>query len=100
MAKYLLDDADVHALLDQQRRGSMPSVMDPGGPHPRLLKKRLPGPPVLGAFDRTAMPRGEDRIMILPGVSRPQPFGCLPLAVLLEQLQDRERALERELALA
>src|SRR5262249_5951128 len=34
------------------------------------------------------------------GVSRPQPFSRLPLTVLLEQLQDRGRTLERELALA
>ena len=100
MAKYLLDDTDVHALLDQQCRGRMPGVMDPGIPNPGLPENRLPGPPVLGTFDRTAMPRGEDQIMILPGVSCPQPLSCLPLAVLLEQIQDRGRALEREFALA
>jgi hypothetical protein len=100
MAKHLLNDADVYALLDQQRRGSMPGVMDPGIPHPGLPENRLPGPPVLGTFDRTTMPGSEDQIMILPGVSRPQSLGCLPLAVLLEQIQDRRRTLERELALA
>jgi hypothetical protein len=30
MAKNLLHYADVHALLDQQRGGSMPCVVDPG----------------------------------------------------------------------
>jgi hypothetical protein len=46
------------------------------------------------------MPRGEDQIVILPGVSCPQPLGRLSLAVLLEEFEDRGRALERELALA
>ena len=78
----------------------MPGVMDPGIPHPGLFEDRLPGPPVFGTFDRTAMPRGEDQIMILPGVTCPQSLSCLPLAVLLEQIQDRGRALEREFALA
>ena len=78
VAKYLLDDADVHALFEQQRRGGMPGIMDPGIPHPGMPKDRLPGPPVLGTFDRTAMPRGEDQIVVLPGVSRPQSLGCLP----------------------
>src|SRR5271165_162375 len=78
----------------------MPGVMDPYVPHSGLSENRLPGPPVLGPFNRTTMPRGEDQIVIHPGVSRPQPFGCLPLAVLLKQLQDRGRALERKLALA
>src|SRR5271165_3708207 len=78
----------------------MPGVMDPYVPHSGLSENRLPGPPVLGPFNRTTMPRGEDQVVIHPGVSRPQPFGCLPLAVLLKQLQDRGRALERKLALA
>lgn len=100
MAKHLLNDADVHALFDQQRRGGMPSVMDPGIPNSGLPEDRLPGTPVLGTFDRTAMPRGEDQIMILLGVPRPQSLGRLPLAALLEELEDWGRALERELALA
>ena len=78
MTKYLLDNADVHALFDQQRRGSMPGIMDSGISYPSLAEERLPGPPVLGTFDRTAMPRGEDQIVVLPGVSRPQSLGCLP----------------------
>jgi len=56
----------------------MPGIMDPGIPHPGMPKDRLPGPPVLGTFDRAAMPRGEDQIVVLPGVSRPQSLGCLP----------------------
>jgi len=100
VAKYLLNDPDVHPLLDQQSSGRMPGVMDPGIPHPGLSEDRLPGPPVVGTFDRTAMPRGEDQIMILPGVTCPQSLSCLPLPVLLEQIQDRGRALEREFALA
>jgi hypothetical protein len=100
MATHLLDDADVHALLDQQRRRGMPGVMDPCVPHPSLPENRLPGSPVVGAFDRTTVPRGEDEIVILPVISRPQPLGRLSLAVLPQQLQDRRRALERELALA
>jgi hypothetical protein len=46
------------------------------------------------------MPRGEDQIVIRPGVSRSQPLGSLSLAVLPEQFQDRGRAREDELALA
>jgi hypothetical protein len=91
VAKYLLDDADVHALLDQQRRSGMPGIMNPGIPKPGLPEDRLPGPPVLGTLDRTAMPRGEYQIMILPGVACLQPLSCLPLAVLLEEIQDRAR---------
>jgi hypothetical protein len=78
----------------------MPGVMDPGIPNPGLPEDRFPGPPVLGTFDGTAMPRGEDQIVILPGVSCPQPLGRLSLAVLHEDFEDRGRALERELALA
>ena len=36
MTKYLLDNADVHALFDQQRRGSMPGIMDSGISYPSL----------------------------------------------------------------
>jgi hypothetical protein len=100
MAEHLLNDTDVHALLDQQRRGGMPGVMDPGISHFGLPENHLPGPPVLGTFDRPALPCGEDQIMIPPGISRPQPLDCLPLAMLLEQIEDRGRALERELAFA
>jgi hypothetical protein len=100
MAEHLLSDTDVHALLDQQRRGGMPGVMDPGISHFGLPENHLPGPPVLGTFDRLALPCGEDQIMIPPGVSRRQPLDCLPIAMLLEQIQDRGRALERELAFA
>ena len=79
----------------QQRRGGMPGIMDPGIPHPGMPEDRLPGPPVLGTVNRTTMPRGEDQIVVLPGVSRPQSLGCLPLAVLLEEFEDRGWALQR-----
>jgi hypothetical protein len=100
MAKHLLNDADVHALLDQQRRSRMPGIVDPDRADPGLPEESLPGPPVLGPVDRTAILSGEDQIVIRPAVPGPQPFGCLPLAVLLEELQERRRALEREFALA
>jgi len=98
MAKHLLDDADVDALRDQQSRGCVPGIVDPGIPDLRLLEDGLPGPPVLGAFDRTAAPGGEHQIMIRPRTARPQPVGSLLLALLLQQLQERRRALEGELA--
>jgi hypothetical protein len=41
VAKHLLDDTDMHALLDQQRRGGMPGVMNPGIPPPACLRIAL-----------------------------------------------------------
>jgi hypothetical protein len=52
MAKNFLNDADVNALLDQQRRRCVPGIVDSGIPHLRLLEDGLPDPPVLGALDR------------------------------------------------
>jgi hypothetical protein len=100
MAKYLLDDADMHALLDQESRGSVPGIVDPDVPDLRLPKDGLPRPPVLSPLDRAAAPRGENQVMIRPRAARPQPLRGLLLAVLLQQLQERRRTLESELALS
>src|SRR5579859_1817701 len=78
----------------------MPSVVDSGVADLGLGQDGLPGPPVLGAFDRSPATSCEYQIMVRPRTARPQPLGGLPLAVLLQQLQERGRALESELALA
>ena len=36
VAKHLLDDADMHALLDQQSGSSVPGIVNPGIPNPGL----------------------------------------------------------------
>jgi hypothetical protein len=99
MAKDLLDDADMHALLDQESRGSVAGIVDPGVPDLRLPKDDLPRAPVLSPFDRAAAPGGENQVMIHPRAARPQPLRGLLLAVLPQQLQERGRTLEGELAL-
>jgi hypothetical protein len=67
----------------------MPGIVSPDVTDPGLLENGLPGPPVLGAVDGTAMLRSEDQIVILPGISRPEPLGRLSLAMLLEKRQER-----------
>jgi hypothetical protein len=80
VAKHLLGDADVHALLDKQRRGGMPGVMDPGIPNPGLPEDRLPRPasPRYVRWDRHAAWRRPDRDpsrRFLPATARP-PVSC------------------------
>lgn len=99
MAKNLLNDADVNTLLDQQGRRRVPGIVDPGVPDLGPAEDGLPGAPVLGAFDRAAAAVANTQIMIRPPVTRLQPLCGLLLAMLPEQLQQRGRALERELAL-
>jgi hypothetical protein len=100
MTKNLLHDADVHTLFDQQSRSGVPRIMDPRVTDLRLGEDGLPGAPVLGTFDRAAAFGGEDQVTVCPRAACPQPLRGLPLAVLLQQLQERGRALESELALA
>lgn len=100
VAKHLLHDADVDALLDQQRGGGVPGVMDASVPDLSLAQDGLPRPPILGALDRAAAPGGEHQVVVGPRATRPQPLRGLPLAVLAQQLQERGWALEGELALA
>ena len=71
MAEHLLDDADMNALFDQERRGRVPGIVYPGVPDPSLSQNALPGPPVLGPFDRAAMLRGERQVMSRPGIPPP-----------------------------
>lgn len=59
VAEHLLHNANVHTLLDQQSRGRMPAVVDPDVPDLRLAQDGLPGPPVLGAFNRGPAPGRE-----------------------------------------
>ena len=91
--KYLLHDADVHALLDQQSSGGVPGIVDPDIPDLRLAQDGLLGPPVFGVCDRAAMTGGEHQIMVRPRVARPQPFRSLLPSVLAQQLQERGRAM-------
>lgn len=99
MAKHLLDDADMHARLDQESRGSVPGIVDPGVADLRLPKDGLPRPPVLSPFDRTATPGREHQVMVCPRAARPQPLRGLLLAMLPQQLQERGRTLKSEPAL-
>jgi hypothetical protein len=73
VAKNLLHYADMHALLDQQRGGSMPRVVDPGIPDLRLAENSLPGSPVLGAFDWSAVAGSEYQIK---GLSMNRPLSA------------------------
>jgi hypothetical protein len=87
MAKHLLDYADMHTLLYQQRRGRVPSVVDPDFADSSLSQDGLPGPPVLSAIDRAAVLCGEHQVTVHPSVSRPQPLDGLFLAMLPEKIQ-------------
>ena len=82
MAEYLLHDADMDALLDQQSGRRVADVMHPRVPDLSPAKDRLPRPPVLGTFDRAAITGGEHQIVVRPRAARPQPLGRLLLPVL------------------
>jgi 8-oxo-dGTP pyrophosphatase MutT (NUDIX family) len=94
----LLNHADVDTLRYQESRSRVPGVMNPGVPNVRLPEDGLPRSPVLGAFNGTARTCGEYQIVICPCASRLQPFRRLPFAVLFEEVQNRLRALKREVA--
>ena len=66
VAEHLLDDADVHTLLDQQSRSRVTGIVNPGIADLRLSEDRLPDLPILGALDRPAAPSGEYEIMVRP----------------------------------
>ena len=100
MAKNLLDDTNMPTLLDQQGRGSVPGIMHPDVPDLRLPEDGFPRPPVLSPFDRSTAAGGENQIMIRPRAARPQPLRGLLLVMLHQQLQERGRTLESELALS
>ena len=73
MAKNLLHDADMHALFDQQSRCGVPGIVDPGVADLRLGEDGLPGPPVLGAFDRAAALGGENQIALAVPLAKSEP---------------------------
>ena len=54
VAKYLLENADMNALRDQQGRGGVPGIVYPGVPDPGLPENVLLGPPVLSPFEERA----------------------------------------------
>jgi hypothetical protein len=66
MAKNLLYDADVHALLDQQARGRMPGNVHSGVPDRCLSEDGLPGPPILGPRDQPTATGGEYQVIVRP----------------------------------
>lgn len=70
MAKNLLHYADMHPLRDQQRGSSMAGVVDSGIPDLRLAEDSLPGSPVLGAFDWSAVAGSEYQIKVCPWIAR------------------------------
>ena len=73
MTKNLLHDADVHTLFDQQSRSGVPRIMDPRVTDLRLGEDGLPGPPVLGAFDRAAALGGENQIALAVPLAKSEP---------------------------
>jgi len=73
MAKNLLHDADMHAMCDQQSRSGVPRIVDPGIADLRLGEDGLPGPPVLGAFDRAAALGGENQIALAVPLAKSEP---------------------------
>ena len=98
-AQDLLDDADVDALLDEERRRRMPGVVETSVADAGLLEDFFPLAPVFGAADRTAVVLAEDQVVILPVVGH-GPFEELLLLVSSEQGQQLSGALEGELGLA
>jgi hypothetical protein len=60
VAKNLLDDADADALFEQERRRSVPSVMDPCLPDSGFLVEGMPVLPVISGVDRRTGRRAED----------------------------------------
>jgi hypothetical protein len=60
MAQDLLDDADVDALLDEERGRCMPGVVEAAVPYTGLLEDGLPLSPVFGAAQR-ALPARDAR---------------------------------------
>jgi hypothetical protein len=99
MAKNLLHDANVHSLFNQQSRSGVPGIVDSCIADLRLGEDGLPGPPVLGAFDRAAAPGGEDQVMVCPRAACPQPLRSLLLRCSFNSSRSG-RALESELAFA
>ncbi len=70
VAEDLLDDADVDALLEQERGGGVAGVMDSCGPDACFLDQGLPVFPVVAGVDRGAG-RGWRRRG--PSLARPLP---------------------------
>jgi hypothetical protein len=84
VAEDLLDDTDVHALLDEERRGGVVGVVDADVSDAGLLEDGLPELPVLGSFDRSAVLGGEHQIVMLPALPCFFPLGVLDFTVGLE----------------
>jgi hypothetical protein len=97
VAQDLLNDADVDALLDEERSGGMPGVVEASVSDSGLLEDGLPLSSVFGAADRAAVLLAEDQVVVLPSRRRPWPVrGAAPPGA-LEQRQEFLRALEGEL---
>jgi hypothetical protein len=68
VAQDLLDDADVYALLDEERGRRMSGVMEAPVSDAALVEDGLPLSPVLGTADRPAVLLAEDQVVVLPVV--------------------------------
>jgi hypothetical protein len=100
VAEDLLNDPDVHTLLDEERRGGVPCIVHSDVPDAGLLEDGLPLLPVLGALDGGSVIGREHQVVVFPPVSGLLPRSVLYLAVCLELGEELGRALEGELALA
>ncbi|MDA0631878.1 hypothetical protein OUY22_00490 [Nonomuraea sp. MCN248] len=58
MTENLLYDTDVHTLLDEERRGGVPGVVDPDVPDAGLLEDGLPA-----AIDQVREPAWARRVI-------------------------------------
>jgi hypothetical protein len=87
VAEYLLDDADVDALFEQERCRGVASVVDSGQPDPCLCDEAAPVSPVVARVDRRADGRTEDEIPVLPCLSSGEVLGGL-IAAMGAQLGD------------
>jgi hypothetical protein len=84
VAHDLLDDADVDALLDEERGGGVPGVVETAVSYAGLLEDGLPLAPVLGTAYRAAVLLAEDEVVILPVVTGHGSFEELFLLVRLQ----------------
>lgn len=80
-----MDDADVDALLDEERGRRVPGVVEAAVTDAGLLEDGLPLAPVLCTADRAAVLLAEREIVILPVVANHGPFEDLLLLLRSEK---------------
>ena len=67
VAEDLLDDADVHVLLNEQRAGRVTAVVYTSVTDAGFPEDRLPFLPVLPRVDRPAVRLSEEDVLVFPG---------------------------------